>query len=121
MADTDNDNGGLGQMFAQARQGAEPMPKGLAQRIIADAGQVQAAIAKVGAPLKRPGAWRQFLSLVGGWPALGGLATACAAGIWIGMAPPSFLPDPAQLVGGTGSEIDLIDIDNLFAALSEEE
>ncbi len=40
--------------------------------------------------------WRQFVSAVGGWPALGGLVAASLSGLWIGLAPPSFLPDPIE-------------------------
>lgn len=44
--------------------------------------------------------WEQMREAVGGWPALGGLAVASLAGLWIGFAPPAMLPDPAGLLVG---------------------
>ena len=32
--------------------------------------------------------WQQVMQAIGGWPALGGLATATVMGIWIGVNPP---------------------------------
>lgn len=52
-----------------------------------------------------PGLWTQLGGLLGGWPGLGGLATACAAGLWLGLAPPAMMPDPVDLVLGQ-AEVD---------------
>lgn len=123
MAEADNNNDDLERLFARARQGAGRMPQGLSQRILADADQIQAGFSGVGTgqmPARGRGPWAQVLTALGGWPAMGGLAAACAAGVWIGLAPPSFLPDPAGLVTGAGGDIDLIDVNELFAALPEE-
>lgn len=48
----------------------------------------------------RPG-WRDLLVALGGWPAIGGLAAAGMAGLWIGIAPPQIVDDAvAEFVGG---------------------
>lgn len=118
----------LGQVQAKVQDreqdGHGHMPAGLEQRILADAGRVQAGFSGGGAQARAPvaaGLWAQILAGLGGWPVMGGLATACAAGVWIGLAPPAFLPDPAQLVLGGGAYIDLINMDDMAAALSAEE
>ena len=42
------------------------------------------------------------LSVFGGWFGLGGLAAAMIAGVWVGVAPPMGVPDPAGYVFETG-------------------
>lgn len=44
---------------------------------------------------------RDIRTALGGWPAMAGLAAASLTGIWIGVAPPSFLPDPVALASDT--------------------
>ncbi|WP_171178248.1 hypothetical protein [Ruegeria sp. HKCCD8929] len=98
MAENDTD---LDALFAAARQERDFLPEDLAARMLADAQAVQAVrAASETAPeqAKRPGLWSQLGSALGGWRGIGGLATACAAGVWIGLAPPAFLPDPAELL-----------------------
>ena len=100
------------------------MPEDLSARMLADADRVQAGWRRPSpsmAPVT-PGIWAQLLNLLGGWPSLGGLVTACAAGVWIGFAPPSFLPDPVILVMGSELELelDLMGIDGLEDAVSED-
>lgn len=98
----------LDALFVAAR--AEPLRPSaeLTSRILADAAQVQAWQAQTAAaenPVHRGlnrglrHLWQQFQASIGGWPAVGGLAAASAAGLWIGLAPPDFLPDPAQIAG----------------------
>lgn len=41
----------------------------------------------------------QLVVAIGGWPALGGLVAASAAGLWVGIAPPDFVPDPGVMAG----------------------
>ena len=45
--------------------------------------------------------------MLGGWAGLGGLAAASAAGVWIGLAPPEFLPDPAGMVFQQEEDLEL--------------
>lgn len=35
--------------------------------------------------------WRELVQTLGGWPAMGGLATAAMVGVWIGVSPPTAL------------------------------
>lgn len=35
--------------------------------------------------------WQDLLHAIGGWPAMGGLATAAVMGVWIGISPPTAL------------------------------
>lgn len=68
-------------------------------RILADADAAMvgpAALAPV-RPVARTGAIGGLLSAIGGWAGLSGLATATAAGLWIGVAG---LADPVELSGG---------------------
>ena len=41
----------------------------------------------------RPGLFATFLRAIGGWPAMGGLAAATFAGVWIGVAQPATLSE----------------------------
>lgn len=72
---------------ARASAGSAPDPA-LMARIEADA----LRLLPRPAPVARPG-WglAGLLDAVGGWPALGGLATAAAAGFWLGFASPEQL------------------------------
>lgn len=63
---------------------------------------------------------QQFLRVLGGWPAMGGLAAACAAGVWIGVAPPDFLPDPVGLMVQGDTDVNLLDSYALSSVLPEE-
>lgn len=94
MADHDTE---LDDLFAVARRQRDRLPEGLAARMLADAATVQSEQIRQEQPRQRP-AWVQVFDFLGGWRGLGGLATACAAGLWIGLAPPSFLPDPLDLL-----------------------
>ena len=120
MMMTDKQMNDLDQLLAKAHP--PEMSEGLSARMLADADLVQAGWRKPTTSMApaSPGIWGQLLNLLGGWPSLGGLATACAAGVWIGFAPPSFLPDPVQLVMGSELELDLMGIGGLEDAISED-
>lgn len=100
--------------FAVAKAGTKRPGDDLMARILTDADAVQAARA---AGTMRPAALRGgwfgvLLRGIGGWPAVGALATATVAGLWLGMNPPSGLLVAAESVLGveTGGEY-LIDLD----------
>ena len=118
MTDRDSDAIDLDRMFHAARSETEQMPQDLTDRILADARMVQVDLLAKPPRRAAPGIWQQMLGMLGGWPAVGGLAAACAAGVWLGVAPPHYLPDPMQLV--QQSETALFDDDNLVFAMSEE-
>ena len=48
------------------------------------------------------------------------LAAACAAGLWIGLAPPDGLPDPVGLWEQSQTTYDLLQGSDLALALSED-
>ena len=86
-------------------------------RVLADAARVQAQISA--APSRKsPTIFVQLGELLGGWPAMGGLATAGVAGLWIGLAPPAELEAYAAELLGTSETIDLLGPD--FTAAFEE-
>lgn len=115
MAEKDDELGNmrdLDDLFAAARHAPPLMPRSLEAAILQDAADLQqerrAAEGRATGANRRRGLsrlWQQFSAAVGGWPALGGLAVASLTGLWIGVAPPSFLPDPAGQVAAlaTGS------------------
>ncbi|UWQ52800.1 hypothetical protein [Leisingera caerulea] len=100
MADTDKALEELEDLFAAARSQRPGMPAPLNAAILADAAREQAGFraARPERAVRQP-LWRQLIEAIGGWPAMGGLAAASAAGLWIGIAPPSFVPDPVALAG----------------------
>lgn len=88
--------------FFDAGRAAAPQPSAaLMARVLADAGEVQAAaLEPVGpavsaAPGRRFGPLGLLLAALGGWPSVAGLASAAVAGLWIGVAQ----PDMAAYVG----------------------
>ncbi|WP_425043648.1 hypothetical protein [Primorskyibacter sp. S87] len=93
----------LDAVLAAARQETEPLPSGLQARILADAATVQAELfdrsgGKGRGQDNQLSPLQQLAAALGGWPAMGGLATAGAAGLWVGLAPPAFVPDPVDMV-----------------------
>jgi len=59
------------------------------------------------------GLWAMVLDLVGGWPAVSGLAAAGVAGLWLGIAPPAALESVAADVLGDVQAVDLLGGDML--------
>ena len=106
MAEADKDltERELDALFAAARAHAPAPSEALMARILAEAEALMPAAAAAGpgeAP-PRPreagaGRLRAALAALGGWRAVGGLATAAGAGVWIGMAG---LADPVALADG---------------------
>ena len=115
----------LDDLFSAARQNPAPLPYHLVKAITNDA-LIAHAEELVPSPVRqmekrrRAGVWRQLFIAIGGIPALGGMATACAVGVWVGLAPPSFLPDPVQLVGYSDSTSVPYDSYDLATVLGEE-
>lgn len=128
MAEKDSEDAFLEAHFAAARRQAERMPEALAARMLADATEVQAARA---AGAERAAAGRggsgaasglvgQLMRVLGGWPTMGGLAAACAVGVWLGVAPPDFLPDPIGMVLQQSGDVNLLDSYALSSVLAED-
>lgn len=114
---TDRDLPDIDALLAQARRERPAVPEPVQARILAQAEAEQARLLRMP---RRPAVplWQRLLDGIGGWPVMGGMATACAAGIWIGLAPPQILPDPVQLV--QLSQADLFGGEDLMIALSED-
>ena len=87
--DDDTDDAALEALFDRARAAPPRVPDALMARVLADADAHQ--------PRARR-SWRGWLRAIGGAPALGGLVTAACVGFWIGVAPPSGVPDIAGAV-----------------------
>jgi hypothetical protein len=102
----------LDMLFAKAR-GAAPAPGAdLMARVLADAMAVDAA-RRVTAQRRRDGwllaLWRGFAAAFGGAGPVAGLATAAAAGLWIGFAAPAPVAAFAPiLLGQEAADVDLI-------------
>lgn len=82
----------LDDLFDLAREVQVAPSDDLMARIIADADEIQtmpSALPKA-APVSIIGG---LMDLIGGWKALGGLATATATGLWIGISPPTAFED----------------------------
>ncbi len=90
MTNPNEDN--LDDIFAQARAVQVTPDDDLVARVLADAAAVQAGFTPV-AVNPSSGFWAGLMEAIGGWPALGGLATATVAGLWIGVAPPASVAD----------------------------
>lgn len=92
--------------------GAKTVPDDLFARILADADAVQrgfsAPVSAATVPAAaRGGLLATLLGVLGGWPAVGGLASAGVAGVWLGFAPPTAVSTVAS---------DYLGIDYLGAA-----
>ncbi|MCE8009386.1 hypothetical protein [Aestuariivita sp.] len=55
-----------------------------------------------------PSFWQQISGVLGGWQGLGGMAVACGAGLWIGIAPPASLSDQVAVVLNTSSTVEIL-------------
>jgi len=98
-SDQDHRGDGLDVYFEAARAQAPGPSPDLLARVLADAEATQqahptAALAR--APASRPGIAARLYRLLGGWPAMAGLATAALTGIWIGPALPEGLVGAAE-------------------------
>lgn len=111
----------LDSLFETARALPEPVSDGMKHRILRDAASVQHEEIQATEPTRTApqGLAGWLWAVLGGWPAMGGLATAAIAGLWIGFSPAlgigSAIGDVmAGSTDGTG-EAYLVDIDPLAA------
>ena len=115
----------LDALFATARRQSLPLDEALTDRILADALALQSAPAAPARPVPaqavRPGRLAQFFALLGGWPAVAGLATATVAGLWIGTTSPDMLYAQTGLFesasSSEASDLYLVDAFSAFDAL----
>lgn len=91
-------------LLRAARDQPQEVPEGLMARVLADAGALQPTQA---VPVAGPGLVARFTEFVGGWQGMGGLVAATCAGVWIGLSPPSYVPDAGALILGYASADDM--------------
>jgi len=94
-----------------------PSPEWLA-RVVDDAARELALASR---PAPRVSLRAQMSSALGGWQGLGGMAVACAAGLWIGLSPPALLGDPVGDALSNESAVDMLSASPFeFASLLDE-
>lgn len=99
---TDKDDAFLDDIFRSARTD-DPVPSDdLRARVQADA--MAAMVSPAVVPRSRS-SWDAFAQLLGGWPALSGVAAAGVAGLWLGLAPPAVIESMAADVLGTTTSV----------------
>lgn len=108
MTEDRKDHDRLDAYFDAARRQTPALSDAALARLTTQALQVQAeAAAPQGTHPQRPGRLAQLLAMIGGWPAMAGLATAGIAGLWIGAVPPAGLANLAADLGAvTGTSDD---------------
>jgi hypothetical protein len=101
-------------LFFDAARRTRPDPsEALMVRVLADALDAQAQQTPVVRTARRSAPlWMQLRDALGGWPALGGLAAAGVAGLFIGFSAPAGVGDlTATLLGQSAdSDIYLVDL-----------
>lgn len=112
---------GLDSLFAEAKAAAPLPDAALLARVMADAGEVQAGFAEP-APLagrtRRSSRIAGIFEMIGGWGGLGGLATATAFGLWLGMSPALGLGEMIRQ-GGFGAAATLDTLGEEYAYLAD--
>lgn len=106
------DETALDAFFDAGRADAVPTSPRLMERVMADA-VAEADARELFAGTRRapsPGLLARALATIGGWPAVAGLVTATAAGIWIGAARPEALGDLALGFGGDATLYDYAEL-----------
>lgn len=99
-----NENQDLDLFFSAARDAAPEPSSDLMARIMADAVAAQPVMPASSQPVKI-GFFAVLLATIGGWPAMAGMVTAAATGIWIGVNPPTgFESLSATYLGAETSE-----------------
>lgn len=101
-----HDDEQLGMYFdAMRRSPPDPSPDFLA-RVMADAERAQPdapGLAQATGPAV-PGIGRRVVDMLGGWPALAGLAACLVLGVGIGVNPPQGVADVASYYLGTQTD-----------------
>ncbi|WP_299419302.1 hypothetical protein [uncultured Shimia sp.] len=108
----------LDDLFAAARNDSRVTPSpDLLARVLNEAEGLQGTDPAPVAPDARSGLWAAVVAAVGGWPALGGVAMAGAAGVWIGVASgTSLMQDTLGLdLYGETAQSYLSDLDDTYA------
>lgn len=107
---TEPENTSVDALLDEAASQMPKVPAHLMAAVMHDAARLQPTTAQVAPPRSL---WDSFLDLIGGWPAMGGLAAAGLAGVWIGFAPPATLEAATVQILGAPQTIDLFGRDAL--------
>ncbi|MEE9388845.1 MAG: hypothetical protein V3U96_09550 [Paracoccaceae bacterium] len=121
MTDKDTlDDAALDDLFTQASAETVVPSGALLARIIGDADQI--VDGRQGAVVRRvkPGVLSRMLAATGGWPAMAGLTTVTAAGVWIGMLSPEMLSGVTDSYFASGAGYDLGDYMPVFSEFLDE-
>ena len=106
---TNHNDDMLDDIFASSRSAPCVPDEALTARVLADAQAIQAGFAATPLP-EQPGLWSRILDALGGWPSVGGLATATIAGVWIGVVPPQSVSDITAAFLGDEVSISLVPV-----------
>lgn len=99
-------------LMFEARASDISVSDDLMARVMHDAAVLQNKAEDTALELAHASVWSQFMSVIGGWPALGGVAAAGVTGLWLGLAPTATLDGfAADIVGGTTSVSFIQDFD----------
>lgn len=105
-------------LFAQAKDQTPPVPDALMARMLADAAAMQPRPASDVRPVVAPasgGLFGPIWAALGGWAGAGSLAAAAAAGVWIGIAPPTTgLAGLTDAVFGASITLDVLSSDDIL-------
>ena len=93
------------QLLTQARQVKVAVTDDLMARVLADAAREQARQLPVLMPRPRRGLLGWVETLLGGWPALGGVLAAGLVGLWVGLVPPAGVESLAADLFGTTQSV----------------
>lgn len=110
MAKTDTDDAMIDDLLADAAQVSPAVDPALMARVMADAHRAP----DLAGPVATRSLWVQFGDLLGGWPAMGGLAMAGCAGLWMGFAPPATIEDVAASLFGTTETVSIWGVSDLL-------
>jgi hypothetical protein len=105
--DGQQDHDDLEDFFSAARRMSPAPSDALLARVLADA---MAAQVPVTVRVQRPGWLAQLRDALGGWPAVGGLATAGVVGLAVGIAAPAGLGDLTAALLGQPADGYLVDL-----------
>lgn len=107
-------------VFFEASKAAQPEASdALMARIMADAVALQPEPVVVSSPTP-VGLWGRISDAMGGWPSMAGLATAAAAGLWIGIDTPTLADGVMSLYFETETEAAFLNVDTVWTTVLED-
>ncbi len=109
----------LDDLFAAGRAETPAPSEALMARIRADGQALQPEAQGLAVAARAPEKV-SFWDMLGGWPALSGVAAAGVAGVWLGIAPPAGIEDIASdMFGNTASVSFVAEYDDFLGELSD--